>query len=54
MTMRGLSTHHQVKVVAILTPIVVELLHDLADDLANRLYCFDVILGLCIVFLQIL
>ena len=35
-----------------LTSFVIELLHDFADNLSNRLDSFDVILGLCEILLQ--
>ena len=39
---------------AVRTSLVVQLLHDLSNDLANRLYGLDVIFGLLKVLLEVL
>jgi hypothetical protein len=36
------------------TPLVIQLLHNLPNDLPNRLYCFNILFRFRIVFLKIL
>lgn len=49
--MRG---HECNKSTGSLTPFIVQLLHNLANDLADRLYGFDVIFGLVKSLLKVL